>query len=138
MPLPIFSKPTGTGAESSAALKKSLYCSTSPVSSSTPIEGSSFPSVCDTSKTETTLNAGTVISVSSLTGFPFLSVTGFFVLGSILSISFLILYGDGASTLILFAWLTTCRPKLFFHEVYPATKVASGFCMAISRVLLKL
>ena len=34
-------------------VKKSSYCDTSPVSSFTPIEGTSFPSVCDTSKTDT-------------------------------------------------------------------------------------
>ena len=41
--------------------------STSPVSISTAMSGSSFPSVWETSKTDTTLKAGIVISFSSLT-----------------------------------------------------------------------
>lgn len=54
-PPSIFSKPMGTGEVFSRAAKKSLYCSTSPVSASTAISGNSFPSVWDTSKTDTTL-----------------------------------------------------------------------------------
>jgi len=79
-----------------------------------------------------------LISFSSVTGFPSLPIMGFCVCGSIFSTSCLILNGDGAMILIPFCPFITLRPKLFFQAEKPATREASGFCMAISSVLLKL
>lgn len=50
-----FLKADGDGRGLFKGCEKSLYCSTSPVSASTAISGNSFPSVWDTSKTDTTL-----------------------------------------------------------------------------------
>ena len=79
-----------------------------------------------------------MISFSSVTGFPSFPIIGCCVWGSIFFISCLILNGDGAMILIPFCPFITFRPKLFFHAEKPATREASGFCMAISSVLLKL
>ena len=79
-----------------------------------------------------------MISFSSVTGFPSLPITGFCVRGSIFSISFLTVYGDGARILIPFCPFITFRLKVFFQAEKPAIWEASGFCIAISKVLLKL
>ena len=134
----ISSKLTGTGKTFMSACTKSSYPSTVDKSSCASNSGIGLPSVWDTSKTDTARKAGIVTSVSSFCGIPFSSNIISPVTGSNLSLSSLILYGAGARIRIAFSPLLTWRSKFFCHALYPATSVASGFCKAISRVLLKL
>ena len=79
-----------------------------------------------------------LISTSSVMGIPFLSSIISPVTGSSFSCSSLILYGAGARIRIPFSPFLTCLSKFFCQALNPATNVASGFCIAINIVLLKL
>ena len=93
------------------------------------MEGSSFPSVCDTSNVFTTLKARMVTSTFSITGSPSASSTGF-PLSSSLVCSLSILYGAGARILIPFSPFFTYLP-ISFHPVKLWQRLASGLCIMI-------
>ncbi len=132
------SKPTAKGDVFSRAAKKSGYCSTLPVSSAARV-GSSFPSVCATSKTETTINFGILISCTSVTGFPSAPIMGCCVSGSSFSTCFRMVFSVGAIIRIPFSSAFTWRLiSGSFHALKPMTWVASGACMAIKTVFRKL
>ena len=63
--------------------RKGEYCCTLPLRSAASW-GKGFPAVCDTSKTDTTLNIGIRISFSSMMALPSASSTGALVSGSVL------------------------------------------------------
>ena len=81
------------------------FFSSSRLNFSTPLL--SLSSICTGEIASTARNAGIVISTSSFCGFPSLSSKSSYVSGSILSLSFLILYGAGARIRIAFSPLFT-------------------------------
>ena len=137
-PLVIDSNSMGTVEVRRIASISNSYCSTSPVSWGTSSSGSGLPSVSDTSNTVTTLKAGRLMAILSMTGSPFSSRTGSLVDGSIFSRSTNVLVATGAGAKILIP----CDPFLGWRSnflsqvVYPATSEASGFCIAMRMELL--
>ena len=106
------------------------YPSTSPLSSSTPREGSSLPSVWLTSKTVP------IRKPTSLFSEAFSLPCSASSLGA--SPAGLALTTTGQRILMPCSPLRTCLPNLSCQARYPATRVASGFCIAMSRKLLTL
>ena len=127
----------GTGDERFSASMNASYSCTLPVSVSAS-SGRGFPSVWDTSNTETTLYMGIWMVFSSMIAFPSASSMGSLVSGSSFASSIFFLYGVGAMILMPFSPFMTFLPKLSRHLLKPATRVASGFCMWISITLLTL